>query len=458
MVQSAACRACTDHSQTAIVIALGPELGQLLAQAQVDPHAGILLLECGERRADPATAEAQCGGQPDGAAERLLPFTQVRFECREAFEQLLRMAVYIASPSRVSTRRRVVRSNRRWPSRASSARRGAGDDRGHHAERRCRTRQAAAVAHVQHQLEVRAFHSFKIGKESIGGLLLDPLASRNAQLPRAGRLHPFDIERDGVCIHGRVGGQGAPLLLLHGHPQTHAIWHRVAPTLARQFTLVMVDLRGYGDSGRPPTDTEHRPYSKREMAQDALAAMGHHGFERLGALAHDRGARVAHRLAADHPSSVERMMLLDIAPTLAMYERTDLAFARAYWHWFFLDPAVTAARSVDRVRLPCAMWRSTMGGRYAGLGSPSPEAMAEYERCIALPGSARGICEDYRASAGIDLVHDREDTGGGPTARTAAARAVGCPRCRRPLLRRGAVARAGHAGERRAAALRPLHP
>jgi len=221
---------------------------------------------------------------------------------------------------------------------------------------------------------------------------------------------PFDIERDGVRIHGRAGGQGAPLLLLHGHPQTHAIWHRVAPALAQRFTLVMVDLRGYGDSGRPPTDAEHRPYSKREMAQDALAAMRHHGFERFGVLAHDRGARVAHRLAADHPSAVERMMLLDIAPTLAMYERTDLAFARAYWHWFFLiqpSPLPEALIESDPVRYV----RSTMGGRYAGLGPFAPEAMAEYERCIALPGSARGICEDYRASAGIDLAHDREDIG-----------------------------------------------
>ncbi|XXQ54728.1 alpha/beta fold hydrolase [Xenophilus aerolatus] len=223
---------------------------------------------------------------------------------------------------------------------------------------------------------------------------------------------PFDIERDGVRIHGRVGGQGAPLLLLHGHPQTHAIWHRVAPALARQLTLVMVDLRGYGDSGRPQSDAEHRPYSKREMAQDVLAAMRHHGFERFGVLAHDRGARVAHRLAADHPAAVDRMMLLDIAPTLAMYERTDLAFARAYWHWFFLiqpSPLPEALIESDPVRYV----RSTMGGRYAGLGPFAPEAMAEYERCIALPGSARGICEDYRASAGIDLAHDREDIGAG---------------------------------------------
>lgn len=223
---------------------------------------------------------------------------------------------------------------------------------------------------------------------------------------------PFDIERDGVRIHGRVGGQGAPLLLLHGHPQTYAIWHRVAPALARQFTLVMVDLRGYGDSGRPQSDAEHRPYSKREMAQDVLAAMRHHGFERFGVLAHDRGARVAHRLAADHPAAVDRMMLLDIAPTLAMYERTDLAFARAYWHWFFLiqpSPLPEALIESDPVRYV----RSTMGGRYAGLGPFAPEAMAEYERCIALPGSARGICEDYRASAGIDLAHDREDIAAG---------------------------------------------
>jgi haloacetate dehalogenase len=218
----------------------------------------------------------------------------------------------------------------------------------------------------------------------------------------------FDLLRDGVRLHGRIGGSGPPLLLLHGHPQTHVIWHRVAPELAQHFTLVMLDLRGYGDSGRPASDLEHARYSKREMALDALQVMQHHGFERFGVLAHDRGARVAHRLAADHPHAVDRLMLLDIAPTLAMYENTSDTFARAYWHWFFLiqpPPLPEALIESDPVRYV----RSVMGGRHAGLAPFTPEAIAEYERCAKLDGTAHAICEDYRASATIDLEHDQAD-------------------------------------------------
>ncbi|MGH6625715.1 MAG: alpha/beta fold hydrolase [Burkholderiaceae bacterium] len=222
------------------------------------------------------------------------------------------------------------------------------------------------------------------------------------------QFSPFRIDRSGVHLHGRSGGQGAPLLLLHGHPQTHAMWHRVAPELARRFTVVMMDLRGYGDSGRPVADGSHGAYAKREMALDAIAVMKHHGFERFQVLAHDRGARVAHRLAADHPPAVERLMLLDIAPTLAMYENTSDAFARAYWHWFFLiqpPPLPEALIESDPVRYV----RSVMGKRHAGLAAFAPQALAEYERCVQIPGTAHGICEDYRASASLDLEHDRTD-------------------------------------------------
>jgi haloacetate dehalogenase len=228
----------------------------------------------------------------------------------------------------------------------------------------------------------------------------------------------FDLSRDGVRLHGRVGGHGAPLLLLHGHPQTHVIWHRVAPALAEQYTVVLLDLRGCGDSDRPASDDGHVRYSKREMALDALAVMREHGFDRFSVLAHDRGARVAHRLAQDHPQAVERMMLLDIAPTLAMYEHTSEAFARAYWHWFFLiqpPPLPEALIASDPVRYV----RSLMSSRYAGLRSFAPEAMAEYERCAAIEGSAHSVCEDYRAAATIDLEHDRADV--------AAARALTMP-------------------------------
>ena len=213
-------------------------------------------------------------------------------------------------------------------------------------------------------------------------------------------------------IHTCKGGNGPPLLLLHGHPQTHAMWHLVAPALARHFTVVMMDLRGYGDSARPASDAEHAVYSKRAMALDAMAVMQHYGFERFGVLAHDRGARVAHRLALDHPHAVDRLMLLDIAPTLAMYENTTQAFATAYWHWFFLiqpPPLPEALIASD----PARYLRSVMGKRHAGLAAFAPDALAEYERCAQIAGTAEAICEDYRASATIDLVHDREDVASG---------------------------------------------
>ncbi len=223
-----------------------------------------------------------------------------------------------------------------------------------------------------------------------------------------------DLLHDGMKLRVRsrlVAGR-PPLLLLHGHPQTHAMWHRVAPTLATRFSVVMMDLRGRGDSARPPASADHALYSKRAMASDALAVMHQLGFERFAVCAHDRGARVAHRLALDHPAAVSRLMLLDIAPTLAMYEATTEAFARAYWHWFFLiQPAPLPERAIEAD--PVAWIREGMGARFAGLGPFAPEAMAEYERCLAIPGSATAVCEDYRASAAIDLDHDRADRAAG---------------------------------------------
>lgn len=213
---------------------------------------------------------------------------------------------------------------------------------------------------------------------------------------------------DGHHIHALVGGSGPPLLLLHGHPQTSAIWHKVAPALAQRFTLVLADLRGYGDSAKPAGSADHAQYSKRTMAVDMLAVMQHLGHARFAVLAHDRGARVAHRLAADHPEAVLRLVLLDVAPTLAMYEQTSDTFARAYWHWFFLiQPAPLPERLIEAD--PAAYIRDVMGRRSAGLAPFDARALAEYTRCLALPGTAHGICEDYRAAASIDLDHDRSD-------------------------------------------------
>jgi haloacetate dehalogenase len=218
----------------------------------------------------------------------------------------------------------------------------------------------------------------------------------------------FLIEVNGVKIMARKGGSGRPLLLLHGHPQTHAIWHRVAQQLAKSFTVVMTDLRGYGDSSKPQGTQDHLNYSKRVMASDQIEVMRHFGFAEFDVLAHDRGARVAHRLALDHPKSVKRLVLLDIAPTLAMYEKTSNQFARSYWHWFFLiQPAPMPERLIEAD--PAAYVRDVLGRRSAGLAPFDARALAEYVRCIELPGTAHGLCEDYRASASIDLVHDQLD-------------------------------------------------
>jgi len=217
---------------------------------------------------------------------------------------------------------------------------------------------------------------------------------------------------NGVDIAYRIGGSGPGLLLLHGHPQTHVIWHKIAEPLARHFTVVAADLRGYGDSDRPAASADHAAYSKRTMAQDNVALMAALGFDTFSVLAHDRGARVAHRLALDHVEAVQRMVLLDIAPTLAMYAQTTEAFARAYWHWFFLIRPAPLPETLIEAN-PEGYLRSVMGSRSAGLAPFTDEAFAEYLRCLQRPGSAQGICEDYRASAAIDLEHDRADIDNG---------------------------------------------
>lgn len=213
---------------------------------------------------------------------------------------------------------------------------------------------------------------------------------------------------NGVMINYRIGGHGPGLLLLHGHPQTHVMWHKVADDLAVNFTVVAADLRGYGDSEKPLASTDHHEYSKRIMAADMAALMKSLGFNQFSVLAHDRGARVAHRLGVDHAEAIKRMVFLDIAPTLAMYNNTNEAFARAYWHWFFLIRPAPFPESLIESD-PALYIRSVMGARSAGMAPFTPQALAEYQRCLRLPGTAMAICEDYRAAAGIDLEHDRDD-------------------------------------------------
>ena len=217
---------------------------------------------------------------------------------------------------------------------------------------------------------------------------------------------------NGLNIHCRIGGEGPPLLLLHGHPQTHVIWHKVADQLAENFTVVAADLRGYGDSDKPPASEASASYSKRIMARDQLMLMQSFGFAQFSVLAHDRGARVAHRLALDHPDAVTRMILLDIAPTLAMYTQANEEFARAYWHWFFLIRPTPLPETLIEAD-PENYLRTVMGTRSAGMDPFTDDAFSEYLRCLKLPGAAIAICEDYRASAGLDLEHDQADIDAG---------------------------------------------
>jgi haloacetate dehalogenase len=216
------------------------------------------------------------------------------------------------------------------------------------------------------------------------------------------------IAVNGVEINFRRCGGGPPLLLLHGFPQTHAIWHLVAPRLAQHYSLVLPDLRGYGDSAKPVTTPDHAPYSKRAMALDMVELMQALGHARFFACGHDRGGRVAHRMALDHPDRVARLMVLDISPTRTMYERTSMEFARLYYHWFFLiQPAPLPERLIGSD--PMFYLRTKLGGwGSAGTAFFDPRAMAEYERCFT-PEAIHAMCEDYRASASIDLEHDRAD-------------------------------------------------
>jgi len=219
----------------------------------------------------------------------------------------------------------------------------------------------------------------------------------------------FDIKTAGATIHGRIGGSGPPLLLLHGSPQTHVMWHKVAPILAERFTVVVADLRGYGDSSKPESAADHGPYTKRAMAQDMAEVMSAHGFDQFMVAGHDRGGRVAHRLALDHAARVQKIAVLDIAPTREMYAGTNDAFARAYWHWFFLiQPAPFPEKLIGAD--PDAYF--LRGRSVQSASTPfDPAALAEYMRCFRNPQTIHANCEDYRAAATTDIAHDNADGG-----------------------------------------------
>ena len=214
--------------------------------------------------------------------------------------------------------------------------------------------------------------------------------------------------RDTLDVAYRMAGNGPPLLLLHGFPQTNFMWHKIAPALAADFTVIAADLRGYGDSSKPPTDSDHSPYSKRAMAADMVALMASLGHASFAVAGHDRGGRVAHRMARDHPDVVTRLAVLDIAPTASMYGQTDMRFATAYYHWFYLiQPAPLPERMIGAdpefyLRSKCGQWGRTKG-------AITDKAFADYLRCFRRPETVHAMCEDYRAAATIDLVHDAAD-------------------------------------------------
>ena len=216
------------------------------------------------------------------------------------------------------------------------------------------------------------------------------------------------VRTSGATIHLEMGGEGPPVLLLHGYPESHAMWHKVAPQLAREYTVVCPDLRGYGDSSKPKGLPDHSNYSKREMALDMAEVMDKLGCPSFHLVGHDRGARVGHRLARDHGGRVKTLTVLDISPTLKMYQSTNLQFAKAYWHWFFLIQEAPLPETMLKGQAPWYILRRLGRGK-SGLKYFDKRALDAYSRAFDDPRTIHATCEDYRAAATIDLVHDRKD-------------------------------------------------
>ncbi len=210
------------------------------------------------------------------------------------------------------------------------------------------------------------------------------------------------IKTSGATIAVRHGGSGPPVLLLHGHPQTQVMWHLTAPALAQDHTVVCADLRGYGDSSKPPATTDHEPYSKRAMARDMIEVLQSLGFDRFAVVGHDRGGRVAYRMALDHAERIERIAVLDIIPTGEHFRRAEMSFGLGYWHWFFLaQPHPFPERVIGAD--PDAFYF------HRGRSMFTPEALAEYRRSYSDPATIHAMCEDYRAAASYDFNHDQAD-------------------------------------------------